>query len=676
MAFLFWIAIGLSACHSSSDPTLYEAEKVMKSYPDSALVLLEAIRNPEKMPTGDYATWCLLVTQARDKNYVEHTSDSLIGVAVRYFEKRKDPHRKAQVYYCQGRVLSDLDLEGEALEAYLKAKEQAVQTIDYDLRARINNHLGGLYWKNMNYRESLVSYKEAHQAYACISDTAGMVNTLCNVGKCLQGMDRLDSASFYYGKALKLADEGDIQAQKGTVLTSLGNINMDRGEYTTALEYYQGALRNADNPKFLDTRYYNLGKAYQMLEQTDSALFYLEKILGSESLFTQCNVHRLLYQLAKERRAYDSAFAYNETYLQLRDSIEHLYRPHELERVKALYNKERMQNRYDKQMQDAEIRQLVWVVLFLASLVVGTFIYFYFNKKLSLQKRSNQETMKILNENRRQLSDKDKELSENNARLEIVQQSLCQIQKEKERLVEEKNEQVRILEEDNWKQQAEYEQQLEEIETRSKSIVEEKEKILHEKEVLVHQKDLLLGQQHSRLSSMSKDEKLYKEQIGILMSEQQKIELEMKTLRTEIDTLRLESETQLQQELESKKDYSSLCKMYEAWQKELISQNSCLSRIRDRLVLDIWKERDWEVFMENFNQVYPGFLTHLTGSFNLTDREIRIVCLTKLGLKTTKVSIVFNLGEDMIRRIKSDIRKRCFPTSTAYSLDQIIKKWY
>ena len=676
MVFLFWIVIGLSACHSSSDPTLYEAERMMKSYPDSALALLETIRNPEKMPAGDYATWCLLVTQARDKNYVEHTSDSVIGVAVRYFEKRKDPHRKAQAYYCQGRVLSDLDLEGEALEAYLKAKEQAVQTIDYDLRARINNHLGGLYWKNMNYRESLVSYKEAHQAYACNSDTAGMVNTLCNVGKCLQGMDRLDSASFYYEKALKLADEGDIQAQKGTVLTSLGNINMDRGEYTTALEYYQGALRNADNPKFLDTRYYNLGKAYQMLEQTDSALFYLEKILGSESLFTQCNVHRLLYQLAKERRAYDSAFAYNETYLQLRDSIEHLYRPHELERVKALYNKERMQNRYDKQMQDAEIRQLVWVVLFLASLVVGTFIYFYFNKKLSLQKRSNQETMKILNENRRQLSDKDKELSENNARLEIVQQSLCQIQKEKERLVEERDEQVRILEEDNWKQQAEYEQQLEEIETRSKSIVEEKEKILHEKEVLVHQKDLLLGQQHSRLSSMSKDEKLYKEQIGILMSERQKIELEMKTLRTEIDTLRLESETQLQQELESKKDYSSLCKMYEAWQKELISQNSCLSRIRDRLVLDIWKERDWEVFMENFNQVYPGFLTHLTGSFNLTDREIRIVCLTKLGLKTTKVSTVFNLGEDMIRRIKSDIRKRCFPASTAYSLDQIIKKWY
>ena len=256
--------------------------------------------------------------------------------------------------------------------------------------------------------------------------------------------------------------------------------------------------------------------------------------------------------------------------------------------------------------------------------------------------------------------------------METAQQSLSQIQEEKDRLARERNERVRMLEEDNRKRQAEYEQQLEEIETRSKRTVEEKEQILREKDILINQKNLLLSQ----LSSMSKDEKLYKEQIGILTSEQQKTTQEMIMLRSEIDTLRSESEAKLQQELENLKDYSSLCKMYEAWQKELISQNSCLSRIQNRLVLDIWKERDWKVFMENFNQVYPGFLTHLTGSFDLGEREIRIVCLTKLGLKTAKVSTVFNLGEDMIRRIKSDIRKRCFPTSTAYSLDEILKKWY
>lgn len=60
----------------------------MVSRPDSSLILLESIPSPEKLSEEDYATGCLLMTQARDKNYVEHTSDSVIGVAVRYFEKQ------------------------------------------------------------------------------------------------------------------------------------------------------------------------------------------------------------------------------------------------------------------------------------------------------------------------------------------------------------------------------------------------------------------------------------------------------------------------------------------------------------------------------------------------------------------------------------------------------------
>ena len=62
----------------------------MSEHPDSALFLLEQVAALEKMPERDYATWCLLITEARDKNYIEHTSDSLINVAIQYFEKKKD----------------------------------------------------------------------------------------------------------------------------------------------------------------------------------------------------------------------------------------------------------------------------------------------------------------------------------------------------------------------------------------------------------------------------------------------------------------------------------------------------------------------------------------------------------------------------------------------------------
>ena len=47
---------------------------------------------------------------------------------------------------------------------------------------------------------------------------------------------------------------------------------------------------------------------------------------------------------------------------------------------------------------------------------------------------------------------------------------------------------------------------------------------------------------------------------------------EMDALRLEIDTLRSESEARLQQEMKSREDYQAQYKMYETWQKELVTQ--------------------------------------------------------------------------------------------------------
>lgn len=86
MAVLPLMFFGLFTCQPESDPAIYQAESFMDVYPDSAFLLLKNILKPEKLSAEEYATWCLLMTQARDKNYMEHTSDSMINVAVKYFE--------------------------------------------------------------------------------------------------------------------------------------------------------------------------------------------------------------------------------------------------------------------------------------------------------------------------------------------------------------------------------------------------------------------------------------------------------------------------------------------------------------------------------------------------------------------------------------------------------------
>ncbi|MDR3141489.1 MAG: hypothetical protein LBU37_07190 [Tannerellaceae bacterium] len=83
---------------------LARAEKLMDVNPDSALALLEEIKKDsgdslitKTLSKKQYALWRLLLTQAQHKNRITQTSDSLIRVAVDYFEKERMFHaRKSQ----------------------------------------------------------------------------------------------------------------------------------------------------------------------------------------------------------------------------------------------------------------------------------------------------------------------------------------------------------------------------------------------------------------------------------------------------------------------------------------------------------------------------------------------------------------------------------------------------
>ena len=48
----------------SMQTVLQQAEAVLYTYPDSAYALLSAIEGPERYIDEEYATWCLLQTQA------------------------------------------------------------------------------------------------------------------------------------------------------------------------------------------------------------------------------------------------------------------------------------------------------------------------------------------------------------------------------------------------------------------------------------------------------------------------------------------------------------------------------------------------------------------------------------------------------------------------------------
>ena len=69
---------------------LLAADSLMQSRPDSSLYLLEQIPDPQKIKKGNQALYCLLLTQARYKNYILLQNDSLISLAIDYYGSKKD----------------------------------------------------------------------------------------------------------------------------------------------------------------------------------------------------------------------------------------------------------------------------------------------------------------------------------------------------------------------------------------------------------------------------------------------------------------------------------------------------------------------------------------------------------------------------------------------------------
>ena len=674
------------SCHqvSQQHPILEQAEKVMSEHPDSALFLLEQVAAPEKMPERDYATWCLLITEARDKNYIEHTSDSLINVAIQYFEKKKDINRLAEAYYCQGRVLSELSVSEEALTAYLKAKELVRETSDRDLEARINNHLGTLYWENRKFKESLVCYQKSYRNYKICRDTIGIINTMQNIGECMRESGQLDSAYHYLDGALKLARQGGITSYTAYLLSSLGNIYTEKKLYEKALAYKKASLNYSEKRNTIYSCYYSIGKLYGNLHKLDSALLFAEMALASTDLYVECGANWLIYTLYVKKQDYKKACTYNERYLLLRDSIEQVYQPQKLAKVEALYNKERLISKQNQQMHTARSRQDFLLICFLCACLAIGIVYVIMFQIISKHKLRNKEIQKLLQKNESLLLSDKQEMEKKDIALQTIQKQL----EENHLLIDSLTETIQTLENDNLSQLEIYKQQQEEANIEQSKLLKEKETILKQKEELISNKDILLRQKDTQLQSILEKNGKLEQRILLSIKEKEELERQRSVLSQELDanvkaqkqlsldweSLRLQQEEQLRKEQEVAGELKQKSRMYEAWIQKLIHQDEFLLNLSDNREQLYPLNFNKDVFYEHFSPVFPGFVEYLFIQYKSDERELLICCLDKLGVKTGKIATILNLAPDTITKQKAEIKEKYFNVSEKQSLDRFLEK--
>ena len=276
----------------------------------------------------------LLLTEAENKTYVKPTSDSLITIAVEYFDKTEDWERKAKAWYYKGRVNQDLGDVLHAQDYYLKVLQEEDKIDDNALLGRINNSMGMLYTYQEVYERAIPYQQKALEYFEIMNDSIGQSFVLRDIGRNLTALNKIDSAIIYYEKALYKCN----LKNKPSIYRELANLYIDIEDYPRGFDYIKMALSFPLKSPLLESSYLVLGKFYQKTNQIDSAYYYLRCSAKSARLQTQAASYYHLAQLELSNRNWERYASNQVKYEALRDSISLVKQTESIRRMENLYD--------------------------------------------------------------------------------------------------------------------------------------------------------------------------------------------------------------------------------------------------------------------------------------------------------------------------------------------------
>jgi len=417
--------------HNTTHTILTQAEDLMNSNPREAYDLLKQADSTVNFNRGQRAVYNLLITQAMDKAYVPHKTDSLVQVAADYFHKTKDAERLMQSYYYQARIWQDLGDSPRAQDFYFKALAIGKEIGSEKWMGMIHNNLGYLYLMQDDPQLAINQFDNAVSNYQILNDTIRIAQIQRNIGRAYNYLEKTDSALLFYQKALPLFPTD----KKAILKNEIGDLYLNKKDYATAFSYINDAIESA--PLSLDKTpfYLTLGDLYIQWGKLDSATFYLEKSANSEILRTKSSSYYFLYHIAQKEKRWEDFAVLQKEYEELRDSITKQINTETVHKMQSLYNYQQAVNErniYLLQLVKKERNIYAFLLLSLALL----FVVILFIVKLRNEKWK-KEAIKTLFH---QLSDRQKDTSlaqfkSNKERIDEISKGLLFLSNDKKKEV-------------------------------------------------------------------------------------------------------------------------------------------------------------------------------------------------------------------------------------------------
>lgn len=337
--FSFCFLLGtISLCHSCkrevppANQLLLVADSLMWSFPDSSLLLLEQISSPEELKESDRALYALLLTQARYKNIVSLKNDSLIQIAVHYYEKSKDLERLAESQFYLGCVYMEQGQLAEAIKLYLKTIDVMPQEADSIFLSMVYSHLGDCYNRQTLHQTAISMYKKGYSL--CLKhDAVRACCALKDVGDAFLVEHRLDSTYYYYQQALKMAVSLRNMDLVSSIYRNMAALYNEQGQYAEADSCISKVLPCLSNEEDYASACSAKGDIMNNLGQSDSAIYYWNIGKESSNIYVKTSDYYSLYQSSKKNKRFEAAISYADSFFVFYDSIQSMNDRAELDKL-------------------------------------------------------------------------------------------------------------------------------------------------------------------------------------------------------------------------------------------------------------------------------------------------------------------------------------------------------
>ena len=365
---LILLAMILFGCSSGQVSTrLAEIDSlVVREQYDSASVILKDVAETS-MTAEEQAHYYLLATQLGHLTNQPLPSDSLLDLAIIYYNKVGNHQKLADAYYyksCTYRIGRDYS---QAIRLCKEAERHAKNTNDMRLQFKIAENLAFL---NGLCENDLLELHYAKMALALaqkLQNKNGMAYSYNRISFTFANLGQYDSAFFYIEKTMPYIHYVR-DADKKTFLTNFGLLYKDN-DLNKAKEYFKKALTYGELP---DT-YEHLADVYYEEGNKEEAYRLWKKALTVDSRYNKDNLIYSILSYDLEHGNLEEACKNLDEVIAIKDSMLYLLRNDTIKDLQlrfdqqvAMHEQEQITNKWQKVV----LVVLLFVVILLASIVI------------------------------------------------------------------------------------------------------------------------------------------------------------------------------------------------------------------------------------------------------------------------------------------------------------------